>query len=210
MTFKVKRKVPGSAPFRLCWYQACGSGVSADLTFDQRLGVETVHPRNVVERDAFRTGRLARPGIGTITKTLLIHFGDHVEDAPILFYPALRQQAEMRDLCRYKQHRRGILTGRHTSPAADAGRSVKGAISVVLRNWNGVSIWRPTGRDGDISTGLDNTVKGRTIDDKISQYREGGRPPRFNRDRVSIPERAHMELAGRGLQWPVRRPVDHQ
>ena len=52
---------------------------------------------------------------------------------------------------------------------------------------------------------------GAPIDDEVLDDREGGCPPRLDRDRVPVVELAHVELAGRGAALgAVGNAVDHE
>src|SRR5262245_58229011 len=91
------------------WPELSGVGQtekrSAQLALEQRLCIQPIHPRDVVEGDLFRASGLARCDIGAIAEALGIHLRDHIQHAAVLFDFPLRQQAEVRNLCADKQHR---------------------------------------------------------------------------------------------------------
>ena len=82
-------------------------------------------------------------------------------------------------------------------------------VRIGLGHWGGMRVRCASGWHTDVPPGLDDPVKGRTVDDEILDDREGGRPPRFDVDHVPVVERAQVQLAGRGLLRSVRSAVDH-
>jgi glutamate synthase domain-containing protein 2 len=55
------------------------------------------------------------------------------------------------------------------------------------------------------------SVERRAVDDQVADHRERRRPPRLDRDHISVAVGAHVQLArGRARPGPVRAAVDHQ
>jgi hypothetical protein len=62
-----------------------------------------------------------------------------------------------------------------------------------------------------ISARGDDAIERRSIDDEVLDDREAPGAERLDRDRLAVPEAAHVHLAGRGaLVGAVRDAVDHQ
>ena len=63
-----------------------------------------IHLGNKILTDALRTDGRALSDIGTAAKALGIHPGDHIHDTLIFLHLTLREQVEMSNLGRRKEH----------------------------------------------------------------------------------------------------------
>ena len=162
-------------------------------------------------RDGDRLGAFGLAGtrIGAVSEAQLVHLGDHCFRAACAFDAALRQFGQRRHAGCDEQHRRSVLAGGGAGSATHAGGGVHRLVGVGLRNRNGVAVGHRVGAYRDEASRLQNLVVGRAVHHQVFDDGECCRTPRFDGDRASVLELAHVELAGRhGLLRPVCVAVD--
>ena len=169
-----------------------------------------VQAGDVGNRLVLRAYSLASTGVGTVTKAELVHLGNHVLHTTCSLYATLWEQGELRNLRRYEQHGRAVLTSSYASATTYARSTVHSLVGILLRNEDGVGILSLTCTDGGIATSLDNLIEGIAVDHTVLDHGEGSRAPGLHSDYVAIVEAAHVELAGccATLCESVRRTID--
>jgi hypothetical protein len=159
--------------------------------------------------DLLRAHRLALALVRAAAESQPVHPLHEVHHALIVLDAPLREQAQVRDLGRHKQHGRRVLAGRHARPAPDAGRGVHGPFRHRLWHEDGVGLGRAADVHGRVPAGLNDAVEGGAIDAQVLADRKGLRPKRLERDGVAVLEPAHVELAdGAAAVGAVRDAVD--
>ena len=125
-------------------------------------------------------------------------------------YTALGKQGELRNLRRYEEHSRAVLTSSDAGATADARCAVHSLVGILLGDEDSVGILSLTSADGGVAASLDNLVEGVAVYHAVLNHGEGGRAPRLNGDDIAVVEAAHIELAGSSstLGESVRRTVD--
>ena len=174
----------------------------------QELAVQT---SNVRDRDGLGALGLAGTRVGAVTESELVHLGNHGLGTACCFDAALRELRQRRYACGYEQHCRTVLAGCCAGSATDTCGSVHTLVGIGLRDGYCVGIGYRVGAYGDEASGLENLVVGRTVDNEVLDYRECGRTPRLDDDRIAVLELAHVDLAGRsGRAGTVCASVDMQ
>jgi hypothetical protein len=177
----------------------------------RRGGVIPVEPGNKCGADLSRTHRFALVMVSAISKSALVHFPDHPENSPVPFCLALWQKPKVRNLSCDKKHRRRVWASRHTSAAADAGGCFHRKICVRLWYRRRIGVRCRPGSRRDISTRFDNAIKSVTIHSKILAQRKCRGSERFDPDRLSASEAAHIKLAGSLCRaQSMGNTVDHE
>ena len=87
-------------------------------------------------------------------------------------YTALGKQGELRNLRRYEEHSRAVLTSSDAGATADARCAVHSLVGILLRNEDSVGILSLTCTDCGITTSLDNLIEGITVNHTVLDYRE--------------------------------------
>ena len=114
----------------------------------------------------------------------------------------------MSNLRRGEEHCRGVRAGSHAGATTDASSGFERAVRILLGNGSAVSIRSCTGVHRDVSTGLDDTVQGASVNNQVLNDRECFCTPGFDGDDITIIEGAHVQLAGRGDLRAVGNAVD--
>ena len=161
-----------------------------------RFQILSVQPCDMVDSDVLRAFHFASAGVGAVTEAEFVHLGDHGAGAAGGFRFALREQGEGTDASSDEQHGGAILTGGDAGAATNAGGSIHGQFSIIVRDKDGVGILGSTGTDGNETTGLENLVESLTIHNKVFDHREGGTAPRFHGNGGTRLEMTHEQLAG--------------
>ena len=143
-----------------------------------------------------RANSLAGAGVGAVTEAEFVHLGNHVLHTTGCLYTALWEQGELRNLRRYEEHSRAVLTSSDASATADARCAVHSLVGILLRNQDSVGILSLTCADRGVTTGLDNLIEGITVYHTVLDNGEGCRAPRLNGDDVAIIEATHIQLTG--------------
>ena len=120
-----------------------------------------------------RADSLAGAGVGAVTETELIHLGDHVLHTTCSLYATLGKQGELRNLRRYEEHSRTVLTSSDAGATADARCAVHSFVSVLLGNQDSVGILSLTGTDSGVTTSLDNLIEGIAVNHTVLDNGEG-------------------------------------
>ena len=187
-------------------------GGSTYLILVGQLGLDelAVQAGDVGDGLVLRADSLASTGIGAVAETSLFHSHHHSLCTTSGLYTALRKQGELRNLRRYEEHSRAVLTSCHASATADARCAVHSLVSILLRYQDSVSILSLTCADSGVTTGLDNLIEGTAVNHTVLNHGEGSRTPRLYGDNVAIVEATHVELTGSSaaLGESVRRTVD--
>src|SRR5262245_66105211 len=117
----------------------------------------------------------------------------------------------MRNFCSDKEHRRSILTRRHTCAATDTLRGIHRYISRFFCYRDSIAIRCATSGNGNETAGLNDAVKCAAVNHKVFDYREWASAPRLDSNRITILEKSNVQLTSCGcLQWSVRDAVNHQ
>lgn len=184
-----------------------GFGAFGDGGFD----VVVVGAGDDFEFDLFGAGGFAFTDVGAVGKTLDVHLLDHRESTALTFGLALREMAEMRDLCSNKKNSSGIWTRGDTGTATDAGGGIHGEISVFLGNRYGVAIGGTACGRSDETAGGDDAVEGTAIDSEVFDHRKCFGTPGLEVEHVAVFEMPHVQLAHRGArETTVSFAVDHE
>ena len=162
----------------------------------QRTNPLPVEARDILPLDEFRTFGFAGVGVGAVAKAQFVHLADHFPDAVGGLHATLGQQSQMADLGSHKQHGTGILAGRNTGTATDAGGSVHGHVGIVFRDGNHVGVRHAARGGADVASRLDDLVKSGTVYHQVADNGERLCTPRLNPNLVAIAELAHVQLAG--------------
>ena len=120
-----------------------------------------------------RADSLASTSVGAVTEAELVHLGDHVLHTPGSFYSTLRKQGKLRNLRRYEEHGRTVLTSSYASATADARCAVHSLVSILLRNQDRVGILSLACADRGVATSLDNLIEGIAVYHTVLNHREG-------------------------------------
>ncbi len=174
----------------------------------QEFPVETCY---VLNADTLRTLQFACSGIGTVTESELVHFGNHVSRPLGCFRSSLGKECKRTYAGCYEEHRRTVLTGGDTCSAAYASRSIHALFCLVMANENCIRILCRTCADRYESAGLENLVESRTVNDKVLYNRECSRTERLYRYSGTVLKMTHEKLAGGNpVIWSVRTAVYKQ
>ena len=181
------------------------------LLRELRLEEFTVETGDVVDGDSFRALHLAGAGVGATAETEFFHLRDHIPGPSGGLWTALRKQSEGTYPCGHEQHRRAVLTGRHTSAATNASGGVHTLLSVLVRDEDVVGILGGTSSDRDESAGLKDLVERAAVNYQVLDDRETGASERLNGDGSAILEVTHEELTGGDMiVRTVRAAVNEQ
>ena len=120
-----------------------------------------------------RADGLAGASVSAVTKAEFVHLGDHVFHATCSLYATLGKQGELRNLRRYEEHSRTVLTSSNASATADARCAVHSLVGILLRNQDSISILSLTCADRGVTTGLDNLIEGTAVNHTVLDDREG-------------------------------------
>ena len=153
----------------------------------------------MIHGNTLRALHLAGTGVGAVTEAEFIHLGNHRTGAAGSLRTALRKKGEGADTGSHEQHGGTVLTGSYASTATDAGSGIHALFCIVMRDQDVVGILGGTGTDRNKTTSLEDLVKGSTVDDQVLDHRETGASPRFNRNRSTVFEMTHEQLAGRHM-----------
>ncbi len=177
-----------------------------ELCLDQ-LAVEA---GDVGDGLVLRADGLASTGVGAVAEAELVHLGNHVLHAAGSLHATLGKKGELRDLRRYEEHGRAVLTSCDTGATADAAGAVHSLVGILLGDEDGIGVLSLTSADGGVAASLDDLVESTAVHHAVLDDREGSRAPRLDGDDVAIVEAAHVELAGGGstLGLAVRCAVD--
>ena len=96
----------------------------------------------------------------------------------------------------YKQHGAGVLASSYASSATNAGSRIHGHICLVFRNRDRVGIGHAACGGADVTSRLDNLVKGRAVHNQITNDGESLSAPWLNPNILAILEFSHVELTG--------------
>ena len=145
------------------------------MTLVSELGLDhlAVQAGDVGNRLVLRAYSLASTGVGTVTKSELVHLGNHVLHTTGSLYSTLGMQSQLANLRRYEQHGRSILRCSTASATADARSAVHSFISIFLRNQDSIGILSLTCADRGIAASLDNLIEGIAVNHTVLDYREG-------------------------------------
>ena len=99
-----------------------------------------VQAGNVSNRLVLRADCLASASVGAVTETKLFHSHHHVLCAACSLYTTLWKQSQLRNLRRYEEHGRAVLTSCYASATADARSAVHSLVGILLRNQDSVGI----------------------------------------------------------------------
>src|SRR5260370_41702096 len=119
-----------------------------------------------------------------------------MESSAVAFRLTLRQESQVRDFRRNEQHRRGIRAGSHTGAASNARGGFHRKIRIMFGYRQRVCFRGGSGSSNDVAAGLDDAVKGASVDYEILDRREGGGAERLNPDGISFLESPHIKVAG--------------
>src|SRR5579872_1444622 len=140
-----------------------------------RLEPIAIHMSDGVDADRLGARRLTLPVPAAIAETLLVHACHHGEHPSRALRLSLGQQAEVGDLRRSKERSGGVRARRDARAAADAGRRVHRRIGIVLRNKDGIAVWRTPGGSGDESSARDDPIESAAVNDEILDHWESRR-----------------------------------
>ena len=147
-----------------------------------------VHASDVGDGLVLRTYCLASTSVGAVTKAELVHLGNHVLHTTCSLYATLWEQSELRNLRRYEQHSRTVLTSCYASATADARCAVHSLVGILLWNQDSVGILGLTSADGGIATSLHDLIEGIAVYHTVLDDREssiGRHPAIFTKEIVS-------------------------
>ncbi len=133
------------APRRLGRAHRAARRVKFSYRFSWALSRSRLSSAITLHRDLLRADRFALRVVAAVAEAFLVHLGDHLLHPLVPLGLALGQVAEVRDLGRHEEHRRGVRAGRHAGAAADAGRRVHRQVGLLLRHRQGVGVGRAAG-----------------------------------------------------------------
>lgn len=122
-----------------------------------------VQAGDIGDMNALWTNSLALGFIRAVAKAQLIHLCDHTQDALVRFNLTLWQKRKVGYFGGNKQHGRGILAARHTSPATDTGCCIHCKVGIDLTHGNGIGVGGRSRCDIDKSPCGDHFIKSGSI-----------------------------------------------
>jgi len=184
-----------------------GAALPLFIRGQPRAAIFGIQAGDIGYRNILRTDRFTGAGGGAAAKSFLIHLGDHIGHARLAFGVTLGQEGQMGNFRRHEQQCGAILTGSYAGAAADTGGGGEGAIGLIFFDREGVGVHGVAGIDGNIASGLDDTIKCATVYDQVLDDGKGVGPPGLDNDGITVLEGAHMQLAGGSPLPGAMRPA---
>src|SRR5260370_41998724 len=156
-----------------------------------------VHPSDELKRYFLGAHRFTLAMIRAAAEEFGFHRGYHADGSLVALRLTLRKRVEVREFRGGEEHGSCVRTSSDASATADASGRIEGSIRGFLWYQDRIGIRSASRGRADEASRLNDSIKRRAVNHQVSDHREGPRAPRVQRERVTILEKAHRQLAHR-------------